>query len=431
MEMKIPRRTCWEARLSRSPGAGARADIPPVRIELPRYRDLAGDRMHGESRSRVPICRCDEELFADRTSIGSMWSSPGGSTASRRHENSMSSVGTSLKGSQPCRLENERLSLGDGTPYIVIDVGKGYSWAVKSPTRRENLAADPGTRATSLPDEAWIPILSRFATLGYDTSKSIRGSAARGAGTSRRPDVGVGLSGWTYPGGAAFSTRPTSCSAASWNTRAASFSSIEVNGTHYALQKPETFQKWKNETPESFVFSIKGSRYITHIRRLKDAETAREFLPPGILVAKGEAGAISFGNCLQFPFRSRAGGGLPGAAASLTTKVRPSDPARGERRRDDREPERNAPCATAWRSGTTASSCRNFHPVAQTQLSHLSLPIPPGKWPYAEDLTSDFVYIRLPRRQSSMKAAMAGGLGVGRRESSAGPKADSPGMPSS
>lgn len=50
------------------------------------------------------------------------------------------------------------------------------------------------------------------------------------------------------------------------------FNSIELNGSFYSLQKPEYYRRWAQDTPEGFVFSLKGPRYITHIRRLRDAE---------------------------------------------------------------------------------------------------------------------------------------------------------------
>lgn len=50
------------------------------------------------------------------------------------------------------------------------------------------------------------------------------------------------------------------------------FTSIEVNGTFYRLQEKSTFQKWRDETPDGFPFAIKGHRYVTHNKKLLDAE---------------------------------------------------------------------------------------------------------------------------------------------------------------
>ena len=50
------------------------------------------------------------------------------------------------------------------------------------------------------------------------------------------------------------------------------FSSIEINGTFYGLQRPEAFARWADDTPEDFVFAVKGSRYLTHMLRLREPE---------------------------------------------------------------------------------------------------------------------------------------------------------------
>jgi uncharacterized protein YecE (DUF72 family) len=50
------------------------------------------------------------------------------------------------------------------------------------------------------------------------------------------------------------------------------FDTVEVNGTFYRLIEADTFRKWREATPAGFVFTCKGSRYLTHMKRLKDAE---------------------------------------------------------------------------------------------------------------------------------------------------------------
>jgi uncharacterized protein YecE (DUF72 family) len=55
---------------------------------------------------------------------------------------------------------------------------------------------------------------------------------------------------------------------------AARFNTIELNGSFYSLQRPESYARWYSEVPAGFVFAIKGSRYITHMLRLRGIETA-------------------------------------------------------------------------------------------------------------------------------------------------------------
>jgi uncharacterized protein YecE (DUF72 family) len=50
------------------------------------------------------------------------------------------------------------------------------------------------------------------------------------------------------------------------------FTAIEVNGTFYRLQEKTTYKKWRDETPEDFLFAIKGHRYVTHNKKLLDVE---------------------------------------------------------------------------------------------------------------------------------------------------------------
>ena len=52
---------------------------------------------------------------------------------------------------------------------------------------------------------------------------------------------------------------------------ASKLTSIEINGTYYGSQKPESFAKWREETPDDFVFALKGSRFCTNRRVLAEA----------------------------------------------------------------------------------------------------------------------------------------------------------------
>ena len=74
--------------------------------------------------------------------------------------------------------------------------------------------------------------------------------------------------------------------------------SIEINGTFYSLQRPESFARWVADTTENFVFSVKAPRYITHIRRLQEVETpVATFFASGLLKLGSKLGPILW----QFP----------------------------------------------------------------------------------------------------------------------------------
>ena len=69
--------------------------------------------------------------------------------------------------------------------------------------------------------------------------------------------------------------------------------SIEINGTYYGSQSPETFRKWRDSTPEGFVFSVKGSRFCTNRKVLADGrESIERFLATGVLELEDRLGPL-------------------------------------------------------------------------------------------------------------------------------------------
>jgi uncharacterized protein YecE (DUF72 family) len=67
--------------------------------------------------------------------------------------------------------------------------------------------------------------------------------------------------------------------------------SAEINGTFYSLQRPERFRAWFDETPADFVFAVKGGRFITHMKQLRDVETAlANFYASGVLALGAKLG---------------------------------------------------------------------------------------------------------------------------------------------
>lgn len=76
---------------------------------------------------------------------------------------------------------------------------------------------------------------------------------------------------------------------------ASKLTSIEINGTYYGSQKPESFARWHDETPEGFVFALKGSRFTTNRRVLGEAgESIERFMTSGVLELKDKLGPISW-----------------------------------------------------------------------------------------------------------------------------------------
>src|ERR1700749_1058547 len=79
--------------------------------------------------------------------------------------------------------------------------------------------------------------------------------------------------------------------------------SIELNGTFYSTQRPKNFLEWSKQTPDDFVFSIKGSQFITHIRKLENVQGAlANFLAQGMLCLGKKLGPILWQLPPQFTY---------------------------------------------------------------------------------------------------------------------------------
>ncbi|PYI90981.1 MAG: DUF72 domain-containing protein [Verrucomicrobia bacterium] len=160
------------------------------------------------------------------------------------------------------------------------------------------------------------------------------------------------------------------------------FNSIEINGSFYSLQRPSSYQRWHAETPPGFVFSVKGARFITHMKKL----CLREKLGPILW---------------QFPPNF----GWNPERFTEFFELLPRDTREAvklAKRHDDKLK------AGAWTKTDAARPIR--HAV---EIRHCTFMVPEffallrryniafvvadtaGKWPYAEDITADFVYGRL------------------------------------
>ncbi len=76
------------------------------------------------------------------------------------------------------------------------------------------------------------------------------------------------------------------------------FDTIEINGSFYSLQRPESWRSWYRDTPRGFVFAVKAPRFLTHVRRLREVEKPlANFLASGVLELREKLGPILW----QFP----------------------------------------------------------------------------------------------------------------------------------
>ena len=115
---------------------------------------------------------------------------------------------------------------------------------------------------------------------------------------ARAGTVRIGISGWTYPPWRGVFYPKGLPQKRELEYATSQFSSLEINGTFYGMQRPDAFADWADRAPDDFVFSVKAPRFITHIRRLRDVETPlANFIASGLLRLGPKLGPILW----QFP----------------------------------------------------------------------------------------------------------------------------------
>jgi uncharacterized protein YecE (DUF72 family) len=209
--------------------------------------------------------------------------------------------------------------------------------------------------------------------------------------------VRIGISGWTYkPWRGKFYPKnlPQKCELAYASSK---FRSVEINGTFYGQQRPESYAHWAAETPDDFVFSIKGPRYITHMRRLIDIKAPlANFFASGVLRLGSKLGPILW----QFPPKFRFDPGrfetffelLPSDTEAAVALARHHDRklrSKAWLETDARRPMRHA-VEIRHESFVTADFVKLLrrHKVALVCADTVD-------WPKLMDVTTDFVYCRL------------------------------------
>lgn len=208
----------------------------------------------------------------------------------------------------------------------------------------------------------------------------------------------IGISGWRYVPWRGTFYPPKLALRSELKFASRMVGSIEINGSFYNLQRPQSYASWYDDTPSKFVFSVKAPRYITHLLRLRDIETPlANFLASGILNLKEKLGPILW----QFPPSMRFDPEL----FENFLKLLPHDTesARAIARRHDLRPRSHVQLAIDRnRKLRHAIEIRHqsfIDPVFIELLRHYRVAFviadTAGKWPYYEDLTADFVYIRL------------------------------------
>jgi len=136
-----------------------------------------------------------------------------------------------------------------------------------------------------------------------------RGRACGSVSHTDNQAVYIGISGWRYPEwrGKFYSKGLPHRSELKFASL--TFNSIEINGSFYSLQLPSSYQRWYLETPPGFLFAVKGGRFITHLKKLRDLETPlANFFASGVLALREKIGPIFWQLPPNFAFdRERLG----------------------------------------------------------------------------------------------------------------------------
>jgi uncharacterized protein YecE (DUF72 family) len=212
------------------------------------------------------------------------------------------------------------------------------------------------------------------------------------------PAIRIGVSGWRYAPWRGNFYPADLPQRAELEYAARCFSSIEINGSFYSLQSPDSWQAWYEATPEDFVFGVKGPRYITHMLRLKQVEKPlANFFASGIFKLREKLGPILW----QFPpnfafdaerfasFLSLLPRDLEGAVALA-------------RKRDAFMRGRVALSIGANQTMRYAIEVRHesfndprFVRLLRKHNAALVIAETARRWPMLQDITADFLYLRL------------------------------------
>ena len=208
----------------------------------------------------------------------------------------------------------------------------------------------------------------------------------------------IGISGWRYEPWRGVFYPDELAQDRELEFASRSVTSIELNGSFYALQKPESYAAWHDATPPGFVFSVKGNRFITHTRRLRDIE--------GPLANVLASGVFNLGEKLgpflwQFPPNFK----FDPESMEHFLSLLPHDTEAGLALARQHEPRMKGKVALEVdkkRKLRHALEIRHesfvdpaFIALLRKYKVAMVVADTGGKWPDFEDVTADFMYLRL------------------------------------
>jgi uncharacterized protein YecE (DUF72 family) len=210
--------------------------------------------------------------------------------------------------------------------------------------------------------------------------------------------IRIGISGWRYEPwrGVFYPKDLPQREELHYASRAVN--TIEINGSFYSLQRPASYATWYADTPDDFMFTVKGPRYITHMRRLRDVqEPLANFLASGLFNLRDKLGPILW----QFPPNFKYDYARMEAFFDLLPHD--TDAARAvARKRSAWMKGRSCLVAGDKRALRHAIEIRHesfldpkFVDLLRAHNIALVIAETARRWPMMHDVTADFVYMRL------------------------------------
>ncbi|SDH43614.1 Uncharacterized conserved protein YecE, DUF72 family [Leifsonia sp. 98AMF] len=207
----------------------------------------------------------------------------------------------------------------------------------------------------------------------------------------------IGISGWTYAPWRGVFYPPKLPHRLELEYAAERLDSIEINGSFYSLQRPTSYRTWAERTPDEFVFSVKGGRYITHILRLKNARGAvANFFASGVLALGPKLGPLLWQLPPTLQFEAGEVDAFLGMLPRTTTEA--AALARETTLKEDRThlaAGEERPLRHAVEVRHASFDVPEFAALARAHGVAIVLADTAGRYPVIRDTTADFVYVRL------------------------------------
>jgi len=211
-------------------------------------------------------------------------------------------------------------------------------------------------------------------------------------------EIRIGISGWRYePWRGIFYPKGLQ-QRRELEYASRQMNSIEINGSFYSLQRPASYQKWHDETPDDFVFAVKGSKYISHEKKLNDIEKPlANFFASGVLLLGEKLGPILWQFPPWWPYDRKR--------LSAFLKLLPKNSKKASELAAEHTLKKKD---WIWTDAVAKTKIRyafeprhpsffvpDFIELLRKHNAALVFADTAGKWPYSEDLTADLIYCRL------------------------------------